>query len=375
MPHDNAAQGSERASRASHRKDVLRCGQRRFLLFWTDANCARGHLEALQGWHRKHPYVHVPKSVKNRLLKRSPRDRTNPDKASRWDEDVRAALDKQFLDAPHYKAYVLELWTKYLTLGLPNHHFVREISSGGDGKVTQRIWEMMLATHFDALGFVMTSADEGPDLRIEHDGHVIWIEAICPTPAGIPDQWMLPLSAGEFVVGDVPHNEVLLRWTAAIKEKREKLDVYRTKGIVGPDDCFVIAVNGGQLGRFPLNEGISQTPYSFEAVYPAGPTTLEIDRKTNRIVRSYKSLRSYVENANGEPVPTTAFIDGSNAGVSAILGYSADRSQAPVLTADIIHNHLAAQPIRRQLLGPDNTEWGKISEVGGEIEVGKINRI
>jgi hypothetical protein len=58
--------------------------------------------------------------------------------------------------------------------------------------------------------------------------------------------------------------------------------------------------------------------------------------------------------------------------VSAVLGYSSDRSKTPLLTADVVHNHLAAQPVARTVLGPDNAEWGKISEADGEIEVGRL---
>ena len=231
---------------------------------------------------------------------------------------------------------------------------------------------MMLASHVDALGFALTSADEGPDLRIVHDGRVIWVEAVCPTAAGLPEQWMRPLDAGEFVVGDVPHNEVLLRWTASIDEKRKKLTGYRKNGLVRPEDAYVIAVNGGQLGRLPLNEGISQLPYALEAVYPAGPTSIEINRATGQFVRSFKSLRPTVLNANGEPVPTTVFMEQDNAGISAVIGYSSDRSDTPRLTVDVVHNHLAKQPVGKGVLGPDNTEWGQVSDTGQEIEIGKL---
>jgi hypothetical protein len=54
---------------------------------------ARNYMEAFQGWHRKHPYVHVAKSVKNRLLNRRLQGGAKADKVSKWDEDVRAALD------------------------------------------------------------------------------------------------------------------------------------------------------------------------------------------------------------------------------------------------------------------------------------------
>lgn len=326
----------------------------------------------MKSWHRKHPYQRIDKRVKRRLLNRKVHDGTKPDKSMQWTDQVDAALEKQFPQEPRYRSYVFDLWKRYASLGLPNAHFVSEICSGNIDKVAQRVWEMMLAAHLDALGFSMTNADEGPDLRIEHNGRVIWIEAICPTAAGLPEKWTRALSTGEFIVGDVPHNETLLRWTASIDEKRKKLAGYRKKGLVRPEDAYVIAVNGGQLGRLPLNEGISQMPYALEAVYAAGPTTIEIDRTTGQFVRSFKSVRSKILNANAEPVPTTIFMNPDNAGISAIIGYSSDRSKTPLLTADVVHNHLAEQPIELGLLGPDNTEWGKVSETGQEIEIGKL---
>ena len=68
-------------------------------------------------------------------------------------------------------------------------------------------------------------------------------------------------------------------------------------------------------------------------------------------------------------------MDRGNAAVSAVLAYSSDRSEAPILTADIVHNHLATKPVDLGLLGPDNVEWGKVGEDGGEIEVGKLPAI
>jgi hypothetical protein len=333
---------------------------------------AQRFLETVQGWHQKHPHKRFDKDVKRRLLSRKTVDKSKADKTSQWPKQVEGALIRQFPTAPIYRAYIVDLWNKYYSLGLPNAHFVSEICNGKTDTVAQRVWEMMLAVHFDSLGFGLMTSDAGPDLRIEHNGHVTWIEAVCPTASGLPAQWTRSLSHGEFIVGDVPHNEVLLRWTSAIDEKRKKLAEYRKSGLVGPEDSFVIAVNGGQLGRMPLNEGISQMPYAFEAVYPAGATTIEIDRATGKSVRSFKSIRPNVQNANGSLVPTTTFLDPANAAISAVIGYSSDRSAGPQLSADVVHNHLAARPVPLGLLGSDNTEWGKVSESKSGIEIGKL---
>jgi len=154
-------------------------------------------------------------------------------KSAQWNARVLAFLDRQYPNAPNYKASLVALWDKYQALGLPNAHFVSEFTSGKKSVVFQRAWEMMLARHLDAQGHHLTTAAEGPDFRFEHNGLVVWVEAVSPEPMGVPDHWLEHPKPGEFKVGDVPHNEVLLRWTTAIEAKWKKLKTYRDKKIVG----------------------------------------------------------------------------------------------------------------------------------------------
>jgi hypothetical protein len=65
-----------------------------------------------------------------------------------------------------------------------------------------------------------------------------------------------------------------------------------------------------------------------------------------------------------QAVETTIFMDPDNTGISAVIAYSSDRSKTPLLTADVVHNHLAKQPVEQGLLGPGNLEWSKIYETG-----------
>ena len=74
---------------------------------------------------------------------------------------------------------------------------------------------------------------------------------ICPAPTGIPEQWLNPRGEGL----QFPHEAILLRWTAAIKEKAQKLlgnpatetKGYLQKGVVGEQDVYVVAVNARML--------------------------------------------------------------------------------------------------------------------------------
>ena len=74
-----------------------------------------------------------------------------------------------------------------------------------------------------------------------------------------------------------PDDERVLRFTSAVADKRLKLDEYRAKGIVGANDCAVIAVNICRLSDWdPDGNGISQYPLSMEAVFPIGPLAVSL---------------------------------------------------------------------------------------------------
>jgi len=181
----------------------------------------------------------------------------------------------------------------------------------------------------------------------------------------------------DFKVGDFPHNEILLRWTAAFKEKWEKLGKYRAAGIVGEKDAYVIAINGCQLGALPLHHGISRYPFAVEAVYCVGPVAVPIDKATGRIGKGFTTIRTSIRNANNAPVPTSPFVDPAYSGVSGIIAYTKDRSDDAILPVDVIHNHYASVPVPNEVLGSAGDEW--ITEVvgtaGDEITLSKLEKI
>jgi type I restriction enzyme S subunit len=326
----------------------------------------------LLGWYAKHGRRKLPRKVRQQLMQALTRRKAKGSRSEQWDARVRAFLDQQYSASPHYKASLLALWEKYLSLDLPTEHFVSEFTRDNRATILQRVWEMMVARHLDALGYAITIIDDGPDFRFEHEGRTIWVEAISPTPSGVPEDYMESLKPGEFKVGDVPHNEVLLRWTAALKEKHEKLQVYRTKGIVSGKDAFVVAVNGCQLERFPLQHGISQFPYALEAVYPAGPLTVSIDKATGRVDKTFVSNRWSIKNAQGADVKTNLFLDKNYDGISAVISCSMDRSEEAVLPLDVVHNHVAVVPIARGMFGQAGGEWVTESDGKEGINIIKL---
>jgi hypothetical protein len=278
-------------------------------------------------------------------------------KSERVDKQVKAFLASHLAHARMYQASLRELWDVYRALGLPNADFVAEFTSGKKPSLSQRGWEMLLARHLHAQGHRLSCPGRGPDFRFEHNGLVVWVEAIAPEPRGIPTDWMTAPRPGETMVGSVPHDQILLRWTAAFKEKSTKLDEYIRKGIVSKNDAYVIAINGCQLGTIPLDHGISRFPLALETVFPVGPLAMQIDQDTGRIQNSVVTERFGVLNANGSPVPTTPFVDPAYGGVSTLMACSMDRSAHPNLPAYVVHNPLARVPVPERILGSITEEW------------------
>jgi hypothetical protein len=316
------------------------------------------HLKEALQWAREYARVKPPQYLLGRPKVRRVQSEDKREKQyARWNKTVLEFLDRRFTHAPNYKESLIELWHQYVALGLPNQHFVTQFTGGKTTAVFQRSWEMMLARHLNVQGHRIITADGGPDFRIEYSGLTIWVEAISPEPMGIPQDWMDELKPGEVKVGDVPHIKILLRWTAAIKEKWEKLKIYRDKKIVRDGDAYVIAVNGCQLGRIPIQHGVSRYPYAVEAVYALGPIAIPIDKDTGAFGKPFVSPRSSIQSDGGGAVSTSLFIDPTYSSISAIIACSMDRSAEASLPLDIVHNQFARVPIPKRILGSKGEEW------------------
>jgi type I restriction enzyme S subunit len=293
------------------------------------------------------------------------------DATTAWDRRVREFMSRVYAQSPNYQAYVLRLWERFLTLGLVGEHFVSELTSCNRSRLLQRVWEMQLASHLDAVGHHLSTVNHGPDLRFEHEGQTIWVEAVCPEASGLPVDWMTPPAPNEFKVGTVPHDAILLRWTSAFAEKARKLAGYLAAGIVGETDAYVIAISGVQLGVIPNAHGVSQLPLAIEVAFPVGPIAVRIDAESGRIQGSARTERFLIRKPNGSPVPTTPFVDPAYVGISALIGFALDRYDEASLPLHVVHNPLAREVIKPRVLGQACDEWraAPIGMTGEEFEL------
>jgi hypothetical protein len=251
----------------------------------------------------------------------------------------------------------------FMASGLADPTFEERLTSGSTAQFWSHVSEA--AIYQRLLGKIFSPRSgigSGPDFLLELGSKRLWIEVTCPEPTGLPTDW---LRNQTLAVTSTPHEAILLRWTHAIKEKSEgllgSLDGtklgYIQKGIVLPEDIYVIAVNGCQMrhNTFPALHGISQLPYAVEAVLPIGPYQLQIDRQTLKTVSHGHQHRSEIKNHNGSPIPTHAFLDPRNQMVSAIwavdfTGYGLQN--CPEQSA-LIHNPNALNPLPRGFLAVD----------------------
>jgi type I restriction enzyme S subunit len=260
--------------------------------------------------------------------------------------------------AKHFPAlnhdYFAELLSPYDNSGLAPPNFRSEIIGGSERAFWAHVWEAMLFRHLSALGFefrkghVTKAGQHGPDFGIIHNGRTIWIEAVVPGPEGIPpDSLELPKT---IAFRAKPYDQILLRWTSVLKDKREKLQRYLDEEIVSPDDATVIAINGSRLSYwFHDDHGTSWMPLAVEATFPIGQIAFPISLGGEPAGEPARIPRYSIQKPNGADVPTDSFLNLLYANVSAVIGSVRRGMDDPDLT--LVHNPLAHVALPRELLG------------------------
>lgn len=274
---------------------------------------------------------------------------------------LRAAIEQRY---PHnggrvadMRERIIEVAQAYLDAGQGDANTLQRLCSADEFIYWQQLSEVLLGYQLGEAGITFTHQAVGPDFLIEHEGRRIWVEVITPTPTGIPANWLAPAEINS--VRDFPHEQILLRWTAAIKQKAEVLlgqpgqhAGYLAGGIVGADDCYVIAVNArllrGYGGTFTELTGISRWPFAVEATLAIGPLQVRINRDTLDSSEPEHQQRYVIHKPVGQPVPADTFLDERFAPISAI--WAADIDEMTLLDRPasmvVVHNPRATHPSR-----------------------------
>jgi hypothetical protein len=223
-------------------------------------------------------------------------------------------------------------------------------------QIHPRFWEMYLGAWLVRAGFALLprTSSAGPDFHLRREGRDIWIEAAAPDEGQGPDA--VPSILEDRPNAAVPEDQIILRFTNAISLKKARRDAYVAAGMVADQDPFVIAINGRGI---PMTLFEGPLPAIIRAVYPFGQYEVTIRVPSGETVREGYHRRTEIAKKSGSPVPTIAFIDPANSGLSGVLYSSAalwDYPRSPGSEFLYIHNSLAANPLRRGYF-PSGKEW------------------
>lgn len=222
----------------------------------------------------------------------------------------------------------------------------------------QRFWEMYLgATLLDA-GHQITAPKPGPDFRLRLGDRTVWIEAVAATPGdpGRPDSVPRYEPKEGVIEGHyVPHDQIVLRCTAAIAAKFPvQYNRHVQMGLIGPADCYVVAVNHAEAYHWAE---VGMPPYMLRAVLGLGSPFVTIDRTSGELAGSGIEYRGRVSKANGSAVATSLFLSEESSPVSAVIG-SVTTIGTPLHLQDAEHHlgqdfRLVRNPVSRSPL-PEN---------------------
>jgi hypothetical protein len=165
------------------------------------------------------------------------------------------------------------------------------------------------------------SGESGPDFCIVYQDRTIWIEAVTPSPEGIPSNYLKPPKKGEVKFKPVLDEEPLLRWTSVLRDKRNKLEADKKRGIIGDKDCTIIAVNACRLHDWsPNGLGISGFPSAVEAVFPIGRVAFPVAMDGQPTGEPANVPRESILRQYSASVRTDNFLNPQYNNVSGLLG-------------------------------------------------------
>lgn len=297
-------------------------------------------------------------------------------------DELKLALAKRYPLESAAHEYIrttgLDICRRHVEGGFGDHNALQRLASDSDAQFWQQLSEVLVAEELRRVPLAFSHQGEGPDFLLEQDGRRVWVEVICPEPVGLSDDWLRVVPGQAFAV---PSEAMLLRWTAAIKEKSEKLLGrndgrslgYLTKGIVLQSDAYVIAINGRMLRKdgFPELNGISQYPLAVEAAFAIGPYAVKFERGSRQPIGACHTHRPLVSKPSGSDVPADTFLDPRFAPVSAIWAVDIDErglfgEDSPMA---VVHNPLARNPLPLGLLPARHEYVASLVEDGYGVHV------
>ncbi|MGE5712038.1 MAG: hypothetical protein ACM34B_17835 [Nitrospira sp.] len=170
---------------------------------------------------------------------------------------------------------------------------------------------------------------EGPEFYALVGSRRMWFEAMAPGPGEGPDRVpeLVPAASPEEIkCATIPTEQIILRFTHALAEKRDRYNAAVAKGIISADDYYVLALNCRGISEARFGGSV---PYFIQAFLPIGPLTITVDVKTFERKDSYHAYRPEVLKLSGSRVSTRAFLDHEARFCSCVLHSAVDCANHP----------------------------------------------
>jgi len=227
----------------------------------------------------------------------------------------------------------------------------------------QRYWEMYVTAALMEYGHEpYRVGGTGPEYFFLFDECRAWVEAIAPGPGEENDRVPDNLADLGF---RVPTEKILLRYTSALRAKRDKLLQDQRKGIVSTDDAYILALNCRNIHHAWFGGVI---PYVLQAYLPFGPLSMMLDLSSGKAIGRSFERRKSVSKQSGASVATTAFLDPAYSGISAVIHSSVNAANAPVVIGEdflVLHNPLARRPLGLKLF----SQWRQYIFADDQVRV------
>jgi type I restriction enzyme S subunit len=207
-------------------------------------------------------------------------------------------LEKLYKFSPAFSTEAACQLNKFSKSGFADRKLNSEVKTGEEQKFWANHAEALVFEFLTTLNFklVQNTREAGPDFEIdlkesssESSPQKLWVEVICPSPKDLPDDWLNG-------TGSPPLDKLLLKITAAIKEKTEKFKGYLDKKIIQPNDHCVIAINLCQLhdSTWPRLPTISTLSITEEVVEQLGCLSVKFEGNSKRVSGVEAEHRSFI---------------------------------------------------------------------------------
>jgi len=263
------------------------------------------------------------------------------------------------------KSMLEQAWADFNHLVPDRAQFPREFRDN----VLSRGWELLLIRSFVKFGLTLEPPPAaGPDIKIRLNDKVCWVECVAPGP-GDQEGLVTPPTKSGRIMGEIPEEPILLRYTSALREKVGKIAAYGAAGVIAPEDmAFVAVYQDGVPMAWTCDHfrpGIAKVLYGLgddQIVVPISDGRAKTDEAYLRVEH-----RDVIEKKEGVTVHSRYFVDPGAEHISGVLTASnfimnCDLLPRPPLV--VLHNPLARVPAPRRMFPVKKELW--IDESGPE---------